>query len=110
MILKQYYLGCLAHASYLLGDEASSTAVIVDPQREVHQYLADAEKFGFEIRMSSSPTSTPTFWLAKASCVAGCSTPSVCFNRAAVNQNFSGQSTRERTLWLVVKKSKFANS
>ena len=32
MILKQYYLGCVAHASYLLGDEASSTAVIVDPQ------------------------------------------------------------------------------
>ncbi len=32
MILKQYYLGCLAHASYLLGDEASSTAIIVDPQ------------------------------------------------------------------------------
>jgi hypothetical protein len=31
MILKQYYLGCRAHASYLLGDEASSTAIIVDP-------------------------------------------------------------------------------
>jgi hydroxyacylglutathione hydrolase len=50
MILKQYYLGCLAHASYLLGDEASSTAVIVDPQRDIHQYVADAEKFGLEIR------------------------------------------------------------
>jgi hypothetical protein len=34
LILKQYYLGCLAHASYLLGDEASSTAIIVDPQRD----------------------------------------------------------------------------
>jgi hypothetical protein len=41
MILKQYYLGCLAHASYLLGDEASSTASIVDPQRDIQQYLAD---------------------------------------------------------------------
>jgi hydroxyacylglutathione hydrolase len=50
MILKQYYLGCLAHASYLLGDEASSTAVIVDPQRDIQQYLADAEKFGLHIR------------------------------------------------------------
>ena len=50
MILKQYYLGCLAHASYLLGDEASSTAVIVDPQRDIQQYLADAEKFGLLIR------------------------------------------------------------
>src|SRR5271154_4469750 len=50
MILKQYYLGCLAHASYLLGDEASSTAVIVDPQRDVQQYLADAEMLGLQIR------------------------------------------------------------
>src|SRR4051794_9317280 len=50
MILKQYYLGCLAHASYLLGDEASSTAIIVDPQRDIEQYLADAEKSGLQIR------------------------------------------------------------
>lgn len=50
MILKQYYLGCLAHASYLIGDEASSTAIIVDPQRDIHQYLADAEKLGLQIR------------------------------------------------------------
>jgi hydroxyacylglutathione hydrolase len=49
MILKQYYLGCLAHASYLLGDEASATAIIVDPQRDIHQYLDDAEKFGLQI-------------------------------------------------------------
>ena len=50
MILKQYYLGCLAHASYLLGDEASSTAIIVDPQRDIQQYLADAETFALQIR------------------------------------------------------------
>jgi rhodanese-related sulfurtransferase/glyoxylase-like metal-dependent hydrolase (beta-lactamase superfamily II) len=50
MILKQYYLGCLAHASYLIGDEASSTAIIVDPQRDVQQYLTDAAKFGLTIR------------------------------------------------------------
>src|SRR6202167_490953 len=50
MILKQYYLGCLAHASYLLGDEASSTAIVVDPQRDIQQYLADAGKFGLQIR------------------------------------------------------------
>ena len=50
MILKQYYLGCLAHASYLLGDEASATAIIVDPQRDIQQYLADAAKFGLQIR------------------------------------------------------------
>jgi hydroxyacylglutathione hydrolase len=50
MILKQYYLGCLAHASYLLGDEASATAIVVDPQRDIQQYLADAEKYGLQIR------------------------------------------------------------
>ena len=50
MILKQYYLGCLAHASYLLGDEASATAIVVDPQRDIQQYLKDAETFGLQIR------------------------------------------------------------
>src|SRR6202046_469003 len=50
MVLKQYYLGYLAHASYLLGDETSSTAIIVDPQRDIQQYLADAEQFGLQIR------------------------------------------------------------
>ena len=50
MILKQYYLGCLAHASYLLADEESSTAIIADPQRDIQHYLADAEQLGLEIR------------------------------------------------------------
>src|ERR1700730_4809074 len=50
MILKQYYLGCLAHASYLLGDEATATAIIVDPQRDIQQYVADAERLGLHIR------------------------------------------------------------
>ncbi|MEP7354389.1 MAG: MBL fold metallo-hydrolase [Acidobacteriota bacterium] len=50
MILKQYYLGCLAHASYLLGDEASGTAIIVDPQRDVERYVTEAEALGLRIR------------------------------------------------------------
>ena len=50
MFLKQYYLGCLAHASYLLGDEASGSAIVVDPQRDIEQYLADAAANGFTIR------------------------------------------------------------
>lgn len=50
MILKQYYLGCLAHASYLLGDEQIGTGVVVDPQRDIHQYLADAKNLGLTIR------------------------------------------------------------
>ena len=50
MILKQYYLGCLAHASYLVADEASETAAVVDPQRDVDLYLADAEVHSVVIR------------------------------------------------------------
>src|SRR5882762_653898 len=50
MILKQYYLGCLAHASYLIGDEATSTAIIVDPQRDVDQYVVAAASMGLNIR------------------------------------------------------------
>src|ERR1700677_2760225 len=50
MFLKQYYLGCLAHASYLLADEATGTAVVVDPQRDIQQYLADALRLGVQIR------------------------------------------------------------
>jgi hydroxyacylglutathione hydrolase len=46
----QYYLGCLAHASYLLADEGTGTAIVVDPQRDVQQYLADADEHGFVIR------------------------------------------------------------
>ena len=43
MILKQYYLGCLAHASYFLGDEPSGVAAVVDPQRDIGQYIDEAE-------------------------------------------------------------------
>ena len=50
MILKQYYLGCLAHASYLIGDEVNATAIVVDPQRDIQQYLDDAGKLGLRIR------------------------------------------------------------
>lgn len=50
MILTQYYLKCLAHASYLVGDEATRAAVVVDPQRDVDQYVEDARRQGLEIR------------------------------------------------------------
>src|SRR2546423_6683279 len=49
MVLKQYYLGCLAHASYLIADEASGQAAVVDPQRDVEQYLEDAARLGCQI-------------------------------------------------------------
>lgn len=50
MKLRQYYLGCLSHASYLITDEKTHTAVVVDPQRDVEQYLADAAAAGCEIK------------------------------------------------------------
>ena len=43
MIFTQYYLECLSHASYLVGDESTGRAVVVDPQRDVSQYLDDAK-------------------------------------------------------------------
>jgi glyoxylase-like metal-dependent hydrolase (beta-lactamase superfamily II)/rhodanese-related sulfurtransferase len=48
MFFKQFYLGCLAHASYLIGSEGQ--AVVVDPQRDVDQYLNEAEAQGLTIR------------------------------------------------------------
>ena len=44
MILQQHYLGCLAQASYLIADESTGTAVVVDPRRDVELYLEEAEK------------------------------------------------------------------
>lgn len=50
MFFRQYYLGCLAHASYLIADEASRSAVVVDPQRDIAQYMTDAADQGFTTR------------------------------------------------------------
>ncbi|QDU28532.1 putative polyketide biosynthesis zinc-dependent hydrolase PksB [Anatilimnocola aggregata] len=50
MQLKQYYLGCLSHASYLITDEKTHTAVVVDPQRDVEQYIADAAVVCCEVK------------------------------------------------------------
>lgn len=47
----QYYLDCLSHASYLIADEESGRAVVVDPQRDVSEYVADAEKLGLRIEL-----------------------------------------------------------
>jgi len=49
MVLQQFYLGCLAHASYLVGDEAAGVAAVVDPQRDVDQYVALAAERGMRI-------------------------------------------------------------
>ena len=48
MYFKQFYLACLAHASYLIGSEGE--AVVVDPQRDVDEYLAEASAHGLKIK------------------------------------------------------------
>jgi len=42
MYFKQFYLGCLAHASYLIGSQG--VGVVIDPQRDVDQYIEEARK------------------------------------------------------------------
>jgi hydroxyacylglutathione hydrolase len=48
MHFKQFYLACLAHASYLIGSDGE--AAVVDPQRDVDEYLEDAAAHGLQIR------------------------------------------------------------
>src|SRR5436189_730893 len=50
MIVHQFYLNCLAHASYLIGDEQTRAAAVVDPQRDIGQYLAFASEHGLAIK------------------------------------------------------------
>jgi hydroxyacylglutathione hydrolase len=50
LILKQFYLPCLAHASYIVGDEETGTAAVIDPQRDVEQYIAFAAEHGLKIK------------------------------------------------------------
>ena len=48
MFFKQFYLGCLAHASYLIGD--GGEAAVVDPRRDVDEYIDEARAQGLTIR------------------------------------------------------------
>ncbi|HEY1422303.1 MAG TPA: MBL fold metallo-hydrolase [Candidatus Acidoferrum sp.] len=50
MLIKQFYLGCLAHASYIIGDESSGIAAVVDPQRDIDQYIAFATEHSLKIK------------------------------------------------------------
>ncbi len=50
MFFQRYYLNCLSHASYMIADEETKVAAVVDPQRDVDQYLADAAEHGFTIK------------------------------------------------------------
>ena len=48
MFFKQFYLGCLAHASYLIGSDGE--AAVVDPQRDVDQYVIEAAANDLKIK------------------------------------------------------------
>ncbi|QDU69719.1 MBL fold metallo-hydrolase [Engelhardtia mirabilis] len=50
MILERHYLGCLSQASYLIVDELTKTAAVVDPRRDVELYLEAAARHGATIR------------------------------------------------------------
>ncbi|TPQ19468.1 MBL fold metallo-hydrolase [Streptomyces sporangiiformans] len=49
MFFAQYYLDCLSQASYMIADETTGRAVVVDPRRDVSEYLTDAATHGFTI-------------------------------------------------------------
>ncbi len=51
MIFNQYYLDCLSHASYLVGDETTGRAVVVDPRRDINEYVDDAAEAGLTIEL-----------------------------------------------------------
>ena len=50
MILKQSYLPCLAHASYMIGDKETGTAGVVDSQRDADQYIAFVTEHALKIK------------------------------------------------------------
>jgi len=50
VVVKQFYLGCLAHASYIIGDEKTGTAAVVDPQRDIDQYISFAAEHALQIK------------------------------------------------------------
>ncbi|MFD2767159.1 MBL fold metallo-hydrolase [Micromonospora eburnea] len=49
MLFTQYYLDCLSQASYLIADESTGRAVLVDPRRDIDEYLTDAHTRGLTI-------------------------------------------------------------
>jgi len=49
MFFRQYHLPCLSIFSYLIGDETTGRAVVVDPQRDITGYLNDAAAHGLRI-------------------------------------------------------------
>ncbi len=51
MKFTQYYLDCLSQASYLIGDQTTGRAVVVDPRRDIDEYVTDAADHGLTIEL-----------------------------------------------------------
>lgn len=51
MIFEQHYLDCLSQASYVIGDEGTGRAVVVDPRRDISPYLESAQEHGLTIEL-----------------------------------------------------------
>ena len=51
MIFEQFYLDCLSQASYLIADETTGRAVVVDPRRDIEQYVESAKEHGVAIEL-----------------------------------------------------------
>lgn len=51
MHFTQYYLDCLSQASYLIGDTTTGRAVVVDPRRDIDEYVRDAAAAGLTIEL-----------------------------------------------------------
>jgi hypothetical protein len=49
LFFKQYYVDCLSRASYLVGDVDAGRAAVIDPRRDIQEYLDDAEASGLQI-------------------------------------------------------------
>ena len=49
VLLKQFYLNCLAHASYIVADGEAGAAAVIDPQRDIDQYLTFAADHNLRI-------------------------------------------------------------
>ena len=50
MFLQRYYLECLSHASYIVADKKTNTAVVIDPRRDIDIYVEDTRQHGYEIK------------------------------------------------------------
>lgn len=50
MFIQRYYLECLSHASYMVADQRTKAAAVIDPRRDIDIYINDAKEHGFKIK------------------------------------------------------------